>query len=937
MASPFKFFRKYSGGMMIIMVILSMLLFTLTDLFMDPSANLWLLGILIGGTVFGIAGIGQGRWLQWGLGGALLGAALGFILPGFVQGSGLSTSLGVIDEDEMIELEKRRYAANQFLGRAMEESFGEGTARFASIFGFGHQSIREDVIFGRLLRAEADRLGITVDETMVRDYLSNSMNDKLTKEGYVNARNAIAFDGAQLDDDKLIDILKDEIKAKLAYLTLQPYTAAWPPGPEVYWQYFRKLNVRQQLNLAAVDVDAFLGEVGEPTDAEVNELFAKYATKRENQDERGSPGFRLPFRAKLAYLDIDAKTVESKVGEVTDAEIEKYYEDNKETPLIKRPVIPDLDESETPKEDEAKKTDEPDAAKSDEKDAKPEDTKPEAAKPAESKSEESTPAEPKPENPKAPEPKADAVPAEPPAETPAPEKPESTPEPGVEEEASEPSEGTEEPQDDSCGPFEPDEAKEDTAEAPKDEASATTKTADDAATDETASDAGAAPPKTPAADSKPADGDKPPSLTIPDTPVITPEEGTGGKTPEVPEMQYEYKELDDELKSQIREEIIRQRVKEAIDSQLSKAKSQMETIARDRSKERFSRIEKDPKKFEGTDEEKQEALKELREAMQPFHEKLNERLRTYAEENDLAYVETPMISYADLIEEEDYPIGSATEPTENPMMAAQSPQVAYTVFQPFSNDEQNNDAQLYLVRSAMSRSANLDGGEHHYLYWATDFSPSHVPTLDEPGIREIVVRTWKRLKARDLAEKRAKELSELVRAGLAKEGEEKETMATVLEGKTVSGEENGSALAVRTTLPFSWLRTSTASPMNFQPQEATLSQIQFEDVVGGTLERIDEKFFESVFDEMSDEEVGVVPNIDLSKYYVVHVTNRFPTPEIGEDGLRERFAKEGQQFAFARSPMNGLMRQQMTGPAVFEWKQDLWRSYGVNPDEDPQE
>ena len=59
MASPFKFFRKYSSGMMIILVILSMLLFTLTDLFSDPGKNLWLLGLLLGGTVFGVAGVGQ--------------------------------------------------------------------------------------------------------------------------------------------------------------------------------------------------------------------------------------------------------------------------------------------------------------------------------------------------------------------------------------------------------------------------------------------------------------------------------------------------------------------------------------------------------------------------------------------------------------------------------------------------------------------------------------------------------------------------------------------------------------------------------------------------------------------------------------------------------------------------------------------------------------
>ena len=180
MASPFKFFRKYSSGMMIVMVILSMLLFTLDSLFSDTSANLWLLGLLAGGAVFGIAGVGQGRWLQWGLGGAALGAVLGFVLPGFVEDGGLSTSLGVIDEEEMFDLEMRRSIANQFVLQASEAVYGEQFGRqFARLFGFGHQTNREDVIFGKLMRAEADRIGITVNKTMINDHLQKITSEML--------------------------------------------------------------------------------------------------------------------------------------------------------------------------------------------------------------------------------------------------------------------------------------------------------------------------------------------------------------------------------------------------------------------------------------------------------------------------------------------------------------------------------------------------------------------------------------------------------------------------------------------------------------------------------------------------------------------------------------------------------------------------------------
>ena len=123
--------------------------------------------------------------------------------------------------------------------------------------------------------------------------------------------------------------------------------------------------------------------------------------------------------------------------------------------------------------------------------------------------------------------------------------------------------------------------------------------------------------------------------------------------------------------------------------------------------------------------------------------------------------------------------------------------------------------------------------------------------------------------------------------------------------------------------------------MNFQQQRASLSPIMFTDSIGGSLENVGEEFMKVVFQDMADEEVTIVPDFDFSKYYVVQVTNRFPTPEIGEDGLRERFAKEGQQFSFKDSPILSVMQQQLSGPASVEWEKSLWRKYGVDPDGEP--
>ena len=936
MASPFKFFRKYSSGMMIVMVILSMLLFTLDSLFSDTSANLWLLGLLAGGAVFGIAGVGQGRWLQWGLGGAALGAVLGFVLPGFVEDGGLSTSLGVIEEEEMFNLEVRRSIANQFVLQASEAVYGEQFGRqFARLFGFGHQTNREDVIFGKLMRAEADRIGVTVNKDMVNDYLKQITSDMLTEKDYVSIRNSLSYDRKSMNDETLFSILGDEIKAQLAYLTLRPRTSSLPPGPEVYWQYFRRLNVRQQLNTVALDVDQFVDEVEQPTDAEVEALFAECSTKFPNQDGPGTPGFRMDFRAKLAFLELDYASMEAAVGEVTDADIEAYYAENKETPMIRTPVLPDT----------------PDEKTTDPAEAPTGDAKPEIKAEAE-KTDEPSPEQPEPAKKKDDAPQPQPVTEQPKEEKPADTKPKATSDEAPEK-ADSPSEAATEvgeaategeESDGSCGPFESDEgavAADENSEPPATEdSSSSTDTADDKTPTESVESEPADEPKTAPATEKP-DGDaKPaeqtddeanatqPSLTIPPVP------DSPAKTDNKPaEIEYEYRPLDDDLKNEIREEILRQRVGEAIDEKMTAAVAHMETLARERSSHRFSFIEKDPGKFEGRAEEQSQALKDLREQMRSFDAQLGDGLKKYAEKEGFAYVETPLISYREFLDDEDYPISSATRPNDNPIEASQSPNVAATVFQTFSNDEQNNDAQLFLVRRAQRQTLDLSGGESHYAHWAIDFSVSHIPELDDPGVRDAVVLALKRIEARKLAEKRGEELAQKVDDGL--EGEEKQDMVTSLMDETAT--KDGAALAVRSTLPFSWLRTSSAAPNNFQRPQVSMSPIQYADSTGGSLEMVGDKFMNFVFTELADEEVGVVPNADRSKYYVVHVTNRFPTPEIGEDGLRERFATEGKQSAFSQSAFIGLMQQQLGGPPSLEWEKDVWVRYGINPDAEPEQ
>ena len=92
----------------------------------------------------------------------------------------------------------------------------------------------------------------------------------------------------------------------------------------------------------------------------------------------------------------------------------------------------------------------------------------------------------------------------------------------------------------------------------------------------------------------------------------------------------------------------------------------------------------------------------------------------------------------------------------------------------------------------------------------------------------------------------------------------------------------------------------------------------------------------TVFEELENDEVGIVPNFDRTRYFLVHVADRFPTPHNGIDSLQSRFATEG-RMNFLTSPVTGLASGEIVNPVVLEWKRTVWRKYGINPDADPGE
>jgi hypothetical protein len=822
-----------------------------------------------------------------------------------------TSTLGTFDERRIGDLMLKRNVANGFMFQAFEKTIGPGMGRFAPQFQFYSGNVEDDMTFGELMRAEADELQIVVTDRMVFDYINKRTDNKLTKAMFAEIRNGLSFNGKVVTEAELVDAFRNEIKAQMAYQHLNPHFSAVPQGPEVYYELYKRTKISQRLNAVRLDVDAFTSEVPDPSDAEIGKLFAENRLKFPHMDEPGSPGFRQPQKAKLAYLELGYKAVEQATAPPTDAEIEAYYNENKER-LYKKPVEVEEEKTDsatppaeggTAPEGEAKP--EGEAPKESPTPAEPgaDAPKPEEAKPEEAKPEEAKPEEAKPETPAAEPSAAEAPKAEAPKEEPKPEAPA-----------------------DQCLPF-ADEAKPEepapAAEPAKQDAPAAAATVTPAAADEKPAASAAETPAVPAAETPATTEEAKPAADAPAAEAATESPTEDSTKPDFVIPKVEYQPLDDDLRSEIRDQLLDQKVRTSLDEKMLAVMKDLKALQAKRASVRRAFVT----------ENRDISDEDLYEKMRDQAKVMIDGMKELATQHGCSFVETPLVTFQELAEGETYPIGAATEPQQNPFMQAGAT-VAQRVFGMFPKTVAD-DTNLFVRTQSVKNAFDLDGGEVHFAWWIVEFADTHVPKLEDPGIKDQVVQAWKRIKARELVKKRAEELVKLVSEGLAKPEGERKDMAASIEGQTVLGKADSAALTLRQTQSFSWMEQSITPQMNFMQQRPTLrrSEVRFNDEVGGSIRFAGDKFMKTVFEEIENDQVGIVSTEDLSTFYVVQPVERSADDEV----LRQQFMTEGKQAGFDGTAVQQMLNASVSNPASIAWERSIWTKYGIDRDTLPEE
>jgi hypothetical protein len=765
---------------------------------------------------------------------------------------------GSLDEGQLVRLVFERRRVNEMLFRIYMEAIRNlGTEQQPPVPDFrfrpdaAHEQVESLVLNTEVMSDLARQSGIEVSDAVVMHYLREFGLGQVAPEEIAGILASSADGNLRANEAILFGTLRKILAAHYYQSSYQDSSRL--VMPEQRWEDWRRVHDRLSVQAAVLPVANFVAQTGDPSDAEIAQLYDQAKSLEPDRLERvegralpaPGPGFAEPRQVRLQFVSGNLSQWSERFrDEITDQEIADYYERNKRSEFVKLNLPGDLsggldldDESQDPGE-QPEATEEP--AAEPQQPQEPQEAEATAVPTPETES--AADAQAPTENPSSEDANADAADAD--ADADEPEANAADPEAGdadagdadagdadadtevpsepAEGDASERSGGDENQSSASSKPSpfrlvsllqEDSPASDDDSD--EDDVAVEDTAADDAAADDAADDDDAD------ASAETADGesDEAPGVGAPATgaPAATDSAASSTEDGDDEEEEVEYEPLED--------------VRELIIDTL--ARDMAVQVLEDRIRQVFVDLQSEYNRYGG----KVIAARETEQPAPAAPARLAD-LKQAVQGEEFMVEQTSLLSLRELGEET--MVGRAMEPEglRRPVWNAA-----------FSS--------LELYEPLLGK--DLDG--NWYLVVKTEDKPQRIPPLEE--IRDQVVDAWKQQEAFKLAEARAKELAEQVRS--ASQGFEEFFADRGIE-------------VVPQTAMFSWVSYGMSGPGT--GQLPSLSEAP-------PLEKVGKEFMETVF-SLEDADVAATHNHDQTAAYVVRVQTR----ERSRDELKEAFLKE---------------------------------------------
>jgi ribonuclease E len=187
----------------------------------------------------------------------------------------------------------------------------------------------EELVNNWLLTQYAKELGMSIDKTNIINYLTQLTGNLLTNSVYQKTLESVGMTEQRFEYLITMELLSIRMREMFEIgLNVIP--------PSTRWEWFQRLNRQITAEVAAVPVEQFLDKIAEPTNAQLQKFFDENKEKPFNPTQLES-GFTIPD--KIAFQYVKAVPDQKMLDSISDEEIKKYYEENKET-LFRKPVQP---------------------------------------------------------------------------------------------------------------------------------------------------------------------------------------------------------------------------------------------------------------------------------------------------------------------------------------------------------------------------------------------------------------------------------------------------------------------------------------------------------------------------------------------------------------------------------------------------------------------
>ncbi|MDR2114915.1 MAG: hypothetical protein LBP87_00885 [Planctomycetaceae bacterium] len=187
----------------------------------------------------------------------------------------------------------------------------------------------EELINNWLLTQYAKELGMSIDKTNIIKYLTQLTGGLLTNTVYRKTLESAGMPEQRFEYLIALELLYIRMREMFEIgLNVIP--------PSTRWEWFQRLNRKMTAEIAAVPVEQFVDKIADPTNSQLQKFFEENKNKPFNPIQLES-GFTMPD--KIAFQYVEAVPNQKMLDSISEEEIKKYYEENKET-LFRKPVQP---------------------------------------------------------------------------------------------------------------------------------------------------------------------------------------------------------------------------------------------------------------------------------------------------------------------------------------------------------------------------------------------------------------------------------------------------------------------------------------------------------------------------------------------------------------------------------------------------------------------